>query len=106
MNQQNNHFNWGTKTQISELIEIKEPTFYHVVLLNDDYTKMDFVISILVMIFQKNHQQAYDITMQIHNNGNGIAGTYTKEIAESKCHQVHKIAVEHHFPLGSKIEKV
>ena len=64
--------------------EKQEPTLYKVVLLNDDYTTMEFVVHVLETLFQKSPAEAYRIMMQVHLNGSGIAGVYPWEVAETK----------------------
>ncbi len=84
--------------------ELREPTLYHVVLLNDDYTPMDFVIEVIMRLFQKDYPSAFAIMMQVHERGRGIAGTYPKEIAEEKVAQVTYAAGANEYPLTSVIE--
>ena len=76
-----------TQTQSRTDTEITYPRRYNVIFLNDDYTPMDFVIQLLVEIFNKNIDQAQEITMAIHNEGSAVVGTYSKEIAEQKTHE-------------------
>ncbi len=83
----------------------REPTLYQVVLLNDDYSTMDFVIQILEGVFQKSPAEAYRIMMQVHVNGRGIAGVYPFEIAETKADKVASMAHEAGFPLRATIEE-
>jgi ATP-dependent Clp protease adaptor protein ClpS len=81
------------------------PTQYKVVLLNDDYSTMDFVIHVLESLFQKSPSEAYGIMMQVHVNGRGIAGVYPFEIAETKVDTVATMAREAGFPLRATIEE-
>jgi len=83
----------------------QEPTLYHVVLLNDDYTPMMFVVDILEDVFQKPPADAYRIMMQVHVNGRGIAGSYQWEIAETKADKVAAIAREAGYPLKATVEE-
>jgi ATP-dependent Clp protease adaptor protein ClpS len=76
-----------TQTQSRTDTEITYPKRYNVIFLNDDYTPMDFVIQLLVEIFNKNIDQAQEITMAIHNEGSAVVGTYSREIAEQKTHE-------------------
>ncbi len=85
-------------------VEVNEPKFYHVLLINDDYTSMDFVIEILRFIFNKTTQESHRIMMTVHHNGQGIAGTFPKEIAEEKQQQVKRLAKNNHFPLACEIK--
>ena len=83
---------------------IKEPALYRVVLHNDDYTTMDFVVDILETIFQKGPAEAYGIMMAIHLEGRGVAGIYPHEVAETKVESVHERARSHGFPLRASLE--
>jgi len=86
-------------------LELQEPKKYKVILLNDDFTSMDFVVEILISIFHKSYQDAVAIMMNIHRDGRAVSGIYTKDIAETKVHQVHKKAKESKFPLKALIEE-
>lgn len=83
----------------------RKPSMYKVVLLNDDFTPMDFVIHILEKFFNKNRQDATDIMMQVHRRGVGVCGIYTYEIAETKVTQVMDYARKHEQPLQCTMEK-
>ena len=83
----------------------KEPTLYQVVLLNDDYSTMDFVIQVLETVFQKSPAEAYRIMMEVHVSGRGIAGVYPFEIAETKANKVGQLAQEAGFPLRAIVEE-
>jgi len=85
--------------------EIKEPAKYHVFLLNDDYTPMDFVVEVLCKFFQKNEEQATEIMLTIHHQGKGLCGTFTADIAETKVDHVVRFAFEHQHPLKCVLEK-
>lgn len=85
--------------------ELQPPPKYVVKLINDDYTPMDFVIIILMGIFNLPQEQAIDVTMKVHNEGEGIAGTYTREIAEAKIHQAEELARSHSHPLMLQMAK-
>ena len=85
--------------------EKKEPVLFKVVLLNDDYTTMEFVVSVLENIFQKSPAEAYQIMMHVHVNGRGIAGVYPWEVAETKCDKVVTAAREAGFPLKAVTEE-
>lgn len=76
-----------TQTQERTQTQIQYPARYKVVFLNDDFTPMDFVIQLLVEIFNKGINEAHDITMEIHDSGSGIVGVYSLEIAEQKTHE-------------------
>jgi ATP-dependent Clp protease adaptor protein ClpS len=83
----------------------KKPSLYKVLLLNDDYTPMDFVVHILERIFGKNHDEAYQIMLHVHRHGVGICGVFTFEVAETKVSQVIEFARRHEHPLQCTMEK-
>ena len=85
--------------------ESQTPKMFHVVLLNDDYTTMEFVVSILEGVFQKNPAEAYRLMMEVHTQGKSVCGTYTYEIAETKAVQVRDLAAQEGFPLQVGIEE-
>jgi ATP-dependent Clp protease adaptor protein ClpS len=86
--------------------KIKEPEDYQVMLLNDDYTSMDFVVEVLMYVFHKSEEDAADIMLHVHKNGKGLAGIYPWDIAVTKAEQVHDLAVQNEFPLKCIVEKV
>ena len=86
-------------------LELEEPKKYKVLLLNDDFSTMDFVIEILTKIFRKSLDEAEVIMLNIHNNGKEICGTYTKEIALTKVSQVKSMARKAKFPLKAIAEE-
>lgn len=85
--------------------EVSEPKKYKVLLLNDDYSTMDFVIDILTKVFRKTVDQATQIMLNIHNNGRDVCGIYTHEIAATKVAQVKTLAREKGFPLKAIMEE-
>jgi ATP-dependent Clp protease adaptor protein ClpS len=85
--------------------DVTEPSLYRVLLLNDDYTTMEFVVEILKMVFHKSIEEATRIMLNVHQVGVGICGVYTHEIAETKVDTVHSLAKEHGFPLKCTMEK-
>ena len=85
--------------------KLKKPPLYKVLLHNDDYTTMEFVIFILRSVFQKSETDAFTIMMHVHTRGVGVAGVYTYEIAESKAARVVELAQQHEFPLLSSVEE-
>ena len=93
--------------QIDEKIKqtVREPKRWKVIFLNDDHTPMDFVVTVLQEIFKHSHDTATNITMQIHNEGSGIAGIYSFEIAEVKAVEVTTLARSQGFPLQVKMEE-
>ena len=85
--------------------KIKEPRDYVVVLLNDNYTTMEFVVKILVKVFHKNPEEASRIMLNVHHKGRGVVGVYTWDIAQTKANQVHAIAKEYNYPLKCIVEE-
>ncbi|GAA5143947.1 ATP-dependent Clp protease adapter ClpS [Thalassotalea piscium] len=83
----------------------QKPPMYNVMLLNDDYTPMDFVIEVLRKFFGMNEERATDIMLDIHYKGKARCGTYTAEVAETKVSQVCNFALEHQHPLKCMMEK-
>ncbi len=81
------------------------PPFYKVVLLNDDYTPMDFVVFILKQVFHKQHADAIRIMLEVHNRGAGECGTFTRDVAETKVEQVVAAARKNEHPLQCVMEK-
>lgn len=96
----------GTQTLVKPEPELKEPPFYKVVLLNDDFTPMDFVVHILQKFFLKNLEDASRIMMQVHQHGSGVAGIYSHEIAETKVYVVNDYARKNKHPLKCVMEKI
>ena len=92
-------------TEIEKKQKLKEPSMYKVLLINDDYTSMDFVVDILTTVFHKSVDEAVQIMMNVHKNGSGLCGVYTYEIAETKVETVHSLAEENGYPLRSTMEK-
>lgn len=95
-----------TGTTVADDIDTKEPRMYKVILLNDDYTTMDFVVSILETIFKKSPAEAVRIMLAVHNQGQGVCGMYPKQIAEAKQSLVHKRARAEGFPLCCALDNV
>ena len=85
--------------------QTKEPSLYRVILLNDDYTTMDFVVHVLEVIFSKSPAEATRIMLDVHKRGAGLCGVYTREIAETKVAAVHELAASQQFPLKCTMEK-
>ncbi len=84
--------------------KLKKPPLYKVVLLNDDYTPMDFVVSVLEMFFNLPREKATRIMLQVHTQGKGVCGVFSKEIAETKVHQVNTYSRENQHPLLCTLE--
>ena len=83
----------------------KKPSMYNVLLLNDDYTPMEFVVMVLEKIFNKKQEEATQIMLHVHKNGVGVCGTFTYEVAESKCKSVMDMAKKNEHPLQCTMEK-
>ncbi|MDH4261531.1 MAG: ATP-dependent Clp protease adaptor ClpS [Spirochaetia bacterium] len=98
-------FEIHTDSEVDVEIELKEPSRYVVILHNDDYTSMEFVVMILRVVFGKSSDEAISIMYDVHRKGNGIAGIYTKEIAETRVQLVHSKARENGFPLRCTMER-
>jgi ATP-dependent Clp protease adaptor protein ClpS len=94
-----------TDDAVAERTDVREPPFYKVLLLNDDFTPMDFVVELLVVLFGKNVEEATKIMLHVHHRGQGICGVYPKEIAEMKVLQVEEFARERHHPLRCRMER-
>ena len=90
---------------IETSLELEEPKMFKVLLHNDDYTSMDFVVEILMGVFHKNSAQAEKIMFQIHEKGKAVCGVYSFEIAQTKAQYVKVKAKENEFPLLATIEK-
>jgi ATP-dependent Clp protease adaptor protein ClpS len=84
---------------------LKRPPLYKVVLINDDYTPMDFVVHILEVFFSLDRQNATRVMLEVHTRGKGVCGVFTHEIAETKVAQVNGYAREHQHPLLCTMEK-
>jgi len=87
-------------------IDIDEPRMFKVLLHNDNYTTMDFVLYVLETVFYKSPADATRIMLNVHRNGVGECGIYPFDVAESKVDQVHHLAQEHKYPLKSSMEEV
>jgi len=94
-----------TERRTKEQVKTKKPSLYKVILLNDDYTPMEFVVEILKTIFHRPHAEATRIMLHVHQNGMGVAGVYPYEIADTKVHTVEELARESQFPLKCVMEK-
>jgi ATP-dependent Clp protease adaptor protein ClpS len=84
--------------------ETKEPDRHQVVLLNDDYTTMDFVMDVLETVFHKSPAEAYRIMLMVHTQGRGVCGVYTWQVAETKAEAVVSLAREAGYPLRAVVE--
>ncbi|WP_227431527.1 MULTISPECIES: ATP-dependent Clp protease adapter ClpS [Acetobacteraceae] len=92
-------------TLTSRKTDIAYPSMYNVILLNDDYTPMDFVVFVLEQFFDKSPAEAQAIMLEVHNRGSGVCGIFTYEIAETKVGQVMDLAQKNQHPLQCTLEK-
>jgi ATP-dependent Clp protease adaptor protein ClpS len=97
-----NHFP-DAEVAVADKVVIQRPRKYHVVLLNDDFTPMDFVVKVLEEIFYKTPQEAAEIMMIIHTDGAGVCGTYSKEVADEKAAETMAVARAANHPLRANI---
>jgi ATP-dependent Clp protease adaptor protein ClpS len=95
----------GTGVVVKAKPKTKKPSMYKVLMLNDDYTPMEFVVHILERFFNKSRQEATRIMLHVHRRGVGICGVYTYEVAETKVTQVMDFARQHQHPLQCTLEK-
>ncbi|NDV23430.1 ATP-dependent Clp protease adapter ClpS [Desulfovibrio sp. JC022] len=86
--------------------ELKEPRKFRVLLHNDDYTSMEFVVAVLMQIFRKTEEESTKIMLKVHNDGVGVCGVYTAEVAETRVEMVRQLAQQAGYPLKCTIEEV
>ena len=98
-------FDSKTKKRISSESKDDTPPLYKVILHNDDYTSMEFVVTILMSVFGKSLEKATQMMLNIHNRGKEMCGIYPRQIAETKVETVHNLAANKGFPLKSTMEK-
>jgi ATP-dependent Clp protease adaptor protein ClpS len=94
-----------TGVAVQSRVRAKKPSLYKVIMLNDDYTPMEFVIMVLERFFNKNQEEATQIMLHVHQKGVGVCGVFTYEVAETKVTQVMDMAKEHQHPLQCTLEK-
>jgi len=94
----------GTLTQVKPEKKLKRPRLYRVLLHNDDYTTREFVVQVLHAVFHRDEQDAIRIMLHVHHNGIGVAGVFTREVAETKIERVERMAREQEFPLRLTME--
>jgi len=95
----------GTGLAVKSRSQTKKPAMYKVLMLNDDYTPMEFVVQVLETFFSKSHDEAMKIMLHVHQRGVGMCGVYTYEIAETKVTRVMDLARQNQHPLQCTIEK-
>ena len=93
------------ETLVEEEQQTKKPPLYKVLMHNDDFTTMEFVVFVLIEIFHKSEAVAVEIMYAVHRKGFGVAGVFNREIAEAKINQVHNLARAHEFPLLCTMEE-
>jgi len=89
---------------LEERVRVKKPPMYKVLMHNDDYTTREFVVMVLRDIYRRNEDEAVRIMMHVHNNGVGVAGVYTREVAETKINRTVALAESFEFPLRCSME--
>jgi len=92
-------------TGLLEKVEVKEPSLYKVLLVNDDFTPMDFVIHVLQKFFNKSPEDSQRIMLDVHQNGQGLAGIYSFEVAETKVFLTNNLSKQNKYPLKCIMEK-
>jgi ATP-dependent Clp protease adaptor protein ClpS len=97
----------GTReeTLVRDRVRLEEPPLYKVLLHNDNYTTMDFVVMVLVTIFAKDTEEATAIMLRVHHQGHGVAGVYSRQIGETKVAEVHQLARQNQYPLKCSLER-
>ena len=93
------------KSEVVDKVILKYPNRFKVIVLNDDYTPMEFVVDVLIRYFNKDIEQANQIMMHVHRNGKGLCGIYPFDIAETKVMQVMNYSIKNGHPLQCKMEK-
>ena len=91
---------------VEERVKPKKPRMYGVVLLNDDYTPMEFVVWVLRVVFHKGQAEATRLMLDVHNKGKGLCGVFTFDVAQTKAQQVENLAAKHDYPLKCELEAV
>jgi ATP-dependent Clp protease adaptor protein ClpS len=94
----------GVATETKKKEQLKKPPLYRVLFHNDNYTTMEFVVFILQSVFMKSESDALAIMLNVHRNGFGVAGVYTRDVAETKINKTHQLARENEYPLKLTME--
>lgn len=94
----------GTHALVRPHDKTKTPSFYKVLILNDDFTPREYVVHVLQKFFKKSEQEATHLMLQVHHKGQGVAGVFTCEIAETKAYQVNEYSKKHKYPLKCVVE--
>jgi ATP-dependent Clp protease adaptor protein ClpS len=95
-----------TKTATKDRTKLSYPKQWNVIIMNDDFTPMEFVIQLLIEVFNKDIDKAKDITLIIHNEGQAIAGSYNYEVAEQKVHEATNISRHNNHPLKIRMDQI
>lgn len=98
---------WDTGTVVKERPaepKLKRPPMYKVIMLNDDYTPMEFVVNVLMIFFHMDQEKAWQVMYAVHTTGSAVVGIFPRDIAETKSEQVNAYAQENQFPLRSTVE--
>ena len=90
---------------LEDVTEVSEPPLFQVIMHNDHYTTMEFVVGVLEAVFMKTPSEATQIMLAIHRRGQGLCGTFTREVAETKVERVHRLARQNEFPLRCSVEQ-
>ena len=98
-------FDVDEKLKSKSHLKLKPPKSYKVLLHNDNYTTMEFVVFVLEKVFNKSLNEATQIMMHVHNNGIGVCGSYSYEVAEMKVESVHGLAEQYEYPLQATMEE-
>lgn len=94
----------GVATQTKKKEQLKKPPLFKVLFHNDNYTTMEFVVFVLQSVFNKTESDSMAIMLNVHKTGTGVAGVYTKDVAETKVEKTHQLAKEAEYPLKLSIE--
>jgi ATP-dependent Clp protease adaptor protein ClpS len=101
----NNNEAYEDGLSVKVKVKTKKPSLYKVLLLNDDFTPMEFVVYVLERVFRRSRTEANDIMLKVHNDGVGVAGVFTYEVAETKVDQVMTLARKNEHPLQCTMER-
>lgn len=104
--QDNSGNDYGAQVVTEKKVALKKPNMYRVVMLNDDYTPMDFVVWVLQKIFFKSKEESTLLMLEVHTKGRGVCGVYTYDVARTKVAQVKLLAEKHEHPLQCVLEVV
>jgi ATP-dependent Clp protease adaptor protein ClpS len=104
MSREQSDFKEKVESRTEEILQ--EPIKYKILMHNDDYTTMDFVVQVLETVFNKSPSEAVQIMLNVHRKGIGVCGIFTAEVAETKVETVHSMARQHGFPLKCSMEEV